>query len=109
MNAIPRLGPGEYIGASKVQEVRLAPRGTNLFGGTLTATTVAQAVGTQPSKEVLVQNDPSSTVNVLIGSSGVQPIVLIPGASIVVDVIDVSLLFVRSASATATVNWLATV
>lgn len=109
MNATRALGPGEYIGAGKQTEVRLAPRGTNLFAGTITATSTPQAIGSQPCKEVLVQADPANGVNVLVGPSGSQPVALTPGSALVVDVIDVSLLFCVAPTGAPVVNWIALV
>ncbi len=77
------------------------------FAGTLTATTTAAALGaTRASSEVLVQADPDNTVDVFIGDATVQPVQLTPGQAITVLASDIALVFVKTASATAAVNYL---
>jgi hypothetical protein len=89
--------------------VRLAPRGTNIFAGSVTAGAAEQALGSQPCKVVFVQCDPASAVNVLVGPSGRQVFALRPGDSIALDVIDVSLVYCRAPAGAPVVNWLALV
>lgn len=60
-----------------------------------------------PSNEVLIQADPDNTVAVFIGNATAQPIKLNAGGYIPIPVNDVSLLYVKTASVTANVNWLA--
>lgn len=109
MSAIPRLGPGEYLGSGKEPWVRLAPRGTNLFAGSIVAGVAEQALGTQPCRDLFLQNDPGSAVNVLIGPSGRQVYALRPGDALRIDVIDVSLVYCRAPAGAPVVNWLALV
>lgn len=109
MSATPRLGPGEYPGSGKEPWVRLAPRGTNLFAGSVVAGVSEQALGTQPCRTVFLQCDPASAANVIVGPSGRQAFVLRPGDSIQLDVIDVSLVYCRAPAGAPAVNWLALV
>lgn len=81
---------------------------TTLYDGTFTATTTAAALNSGTTihcTEVLVQNDPGSAVNIKVGNATSQSVVLTPGQSYSISVKDVSLVFVKSASATPTVNW----
>jgi hypothetical protein len=109
LNASPHLGPGEYFGSGKEPWIRLAPRGTNLFAGSVAAGAIEQAIGSQPCKTVFVQNDPASANNVIVGPSGRQVFVLRPADSIQLDVIDVSLVYCRAPAGAPVVNWLALV
>lgn len=81
-----------------------------LFAGSLTGiTSTAVAIATdQPNqREVIVQSDPANTTNLLVGNSLTQKVVLTPGQSINIPIISLSLIFVKMASGTGTVNWLA--
>lgn len=81
-----------------------------LFAGETTGiTTAAVQVSTTTSniREVLIQSDPTNTTNVLIGSSLAQEVVLTPGQSITIPVISLNLVWVKMASSTGIVNWLA--
>lgn len=79
-----------------------------LIGGTFVVsaptqlTTVPQSVGS-----VLVQNDPSSTTNLLVGGVAGQWIVLGPGDSEEIRVSSPTLVYVANATGTPTCNWLA--
>lgn len=80
-----------------------------LFGGKKTGIdTTAGPVSTDSVniREALIQSDPSNTTNILIGSVLAQEVVLTPGQSITVPVISLSLIYVRMASGTGSVNWL---
>jgi len=46
-------------------------------------TAAAISASTADVEQVILQNDPASTKNILVGNSSAQPIVLIPGAVIV--------------------------
>jgi hypothetical protein len=81
--------------------------GDNPKAGQLSATTTAAALGSQPCSAVLVQNDPGSAQNVLVGDSVNQYVVIQPGKALVLPCANVSQIFVKSASGTMTVNWLA--
>jgi hypothetical protein len=83
--------------------------GDNPLAGQLSATTTAAYLGaTTPCIAVLVQNDPGSSPNVAVGDSSNQYVVLQPGQCITIPCSNVNEVYVRSASGTATVNWLAT-
>ncbi len=70
-------------------------------------TTAAALASSQACSEVSVQADPGNTQNVLVGNSTSQHTVLVAGASIDLSVTNVDLIYVKSASGTQTVNWLA--
>lgn len=79
-----------------------------LYAGTLTATTTAAPVTvTQACAETVVQADPNNLVDVFVGNSATQPVQLVPGGTVTMAVANANLVWVRSASATAVVNWLA--
>jgi hypothetical protein len=83
--------------------------GDNPIAGTLSATTSAALLGSNTQCiAVLVQNDPGSTPNVLVGDSTNQYVALQPGQCITIPCSNVNQVYVKSASSTATVNWLAT-
>lgn len=81
-----------------------------LFAGETTGIgTNAVQISTSTSniREVLIQSDPTNTTNMLIGNSLAQEVVLTPGQSITIPIISLSLVWVKMASSTGTVNWLA--
>jgi hypothetical protein len=81
-----------------------------LYSGEKTGVTVtAEAVSTTTNniREAIIQSDPSNTTNVLVGNADAQEIVLTPGQSINIPIISLSLVFVKMASSTGTINWLA--
>jgi hypothetical protein len=81
--------------------------GDNPVAGQLTATTAAANLGNHPCSSVAVQNDPGSSVNLLVGDATSQPFALQAGQSITIPCANTSQVYVKSASATATVNWIA--
>jgi hypothetical protein len=81
--------------------------GDNPKAGQVAATTTAAALGSQPCSAVLVQNDPGSAQNVLLGDSVNQFVVIQPGKALVVPCANVAQVFVKAVSGTMTVNWLA--
>lgn len=81
-----------------------------LYAGEKTGiTTAAGAISTTSNniREALIQADPSNTTNVLIGNVDNQEVVLTPGQSITIPIISLSLVYVKMASSTGTVNWIA--
>lgn len=73
----------------------------------LTTTAAAALSASQACKQVLVQNLPANTVDVLIGDSSSQTIRLRPGDSIVLPVSNVNLIYGANASSTTqSVAWL---
>lgn len=89
---------------------------TTNAGGTPTAgsktdvgTTAAALTAGQSCFEVIVQADPDNTVDVFFGTSGSQPMQLLPGQAVRLKVSNVNLVYVKTASGTATVNWLSVV
>ena len=75
-------------------------------GVSVTAGPVSTTEG-QGIRECLIQSDPANTTNVLIGSSTAQEVVLTPGQSITIPVASLALIYVKMASSTGTVNWIA--
>ena len=73
----------------------------------VTTAAVAVSTSSQNIREVLLQSDPGNTTNLLIGSATDQEVVLTPGQSITIPIISLSLVYVKMASGTGTVNWLA--
>jgi hypothetical protein len=79
---------------------------TVLYDGSLTAPTVAAALGTaQAWREVLIVNDPSSTEDAFVGNATSQSVRLVPGQGETLRVANRNLVYVRSAGGTATVTY----
>lgn len=72
-------------------------------------TTVAVPVSTTETniREVLIQSDAANTTNVLVGNATSQFLKLTPGQAITIPIISLSLVYVKMASGTGTVNYLA--
>ncbi len=79
--------------------------GTTLLDGTLTATTSAAALPSNACSEVTVVNDPTSTVDIKVGNATSQSMRVQPGQSVTASLANTNLLYVKSVSGTATVNW----
>jgi hypothetical protein len=81
----------------------------NMITGTIGAGFPAQAIYQQQQAclEVLVQNDPSSAVNVYVGPATAQYVVLVPGASITIPINNVNRIWAGTDGGAATVNWIA--
>jgi hypothetical protein len=78
-----------------------------LYAGTLATSGSAAALATtQAVREVVVQNDPDNTADVLIGNSTSQTIQLKPGWSITIPVADLATVYAKSVSGTPVVNYL---
>jgi len=78
-----------------------------LYAGTLTTSTSAAALAaSQAIREVIVQNDPDSTTDVLIGNSSAQTIQLKPGDALVIAVANLATVYAKSVSGTPVVNYL---
>lgn len=79
-----------------------------LTAGTLTTSTTAAALAaTLAVTEIMVQNDPDNTIDVFVGNATAQPLQLSPGDSLVLAVNDLAKVYVKSASGTPLVNYLA--
>lgn len=79
----------------------------NLTLSTDSATQLLQT--STPALFVIVQNDPSSTIDVYIGSSAAQNIRMVPGQSISLGINNANKIYVRRVANTASprVNWIA--
>jgi len=88
---------------------RTANAWDGLRSGTITATTTAQPLSTNnlPIMQVIVQNDPDGQTAVFVGDRRFQHYQLNGGDNVTIPVCDLSLVYVRTAAGTATVNWLA--
>ena len=81
-----------------------------LFAGQKTGvdTTAAAVTTTEYNcREAIIQSDPANTTNLLVGNILAQYLILTPGQSITIPVISLSLVYVKMASSTGTVNYLA--
>jgi len=89
--------------------LRTANAWDDFRSGTATAAVGGTALSSvhYPIMEVIVQNDPDSGEAVFVGNATGQYFQLVAGASVTVPVCDLSLVYVKSAAGTATVNWLA--
>jgi len=71
-------------------------------------TTAGPVSTTSPNcREAIFQSDPANTTNMLIGNATAQYVVLTPGQAITIPTISVSLVYVKMASGTGILNWLA--
>lgn len=76
-------------------------------GGTTALTTTAAQLTTTPTAcmGVSVQNDPDNSVNILVGFSAGQVHEIVPGGDIWLGVGDVSMVYAKTVSGTATANY----
>ena len=80
---------------------------TALFDGSVSLTTGTVQLPSQTGSEFLIQADPANSNNVLLGAtSGTQPIVLGPGASVPMPIVNLNLLYASTNTGTATLNWI---
>lgn len=78
-----------------------------LYPGTLaTSTSAAALASSQAVREVLLQNDPDNTVDILVGNTTAQTIQLKPGWSVTIPVSNLATVFAKSVSGTPTLNYL---
>lgn len=78
-----------------------------LYAGTFaTSGSAAVIASTQAVREVMVQNDPDSTADMLIGNASAQTIQLKPGWSVVIPVADLATVYAKSVSGTPGGNYL---
>jgi hypothetical protein len=75
-------------------------------GQTAVTSTPAALAANQPCSSVLVQNDPGSANNILIGDSAHQYVQLKAGQSVSIPCANLNQLYVATASGTATANWI---
>ncbi len=76
-----------------------------LYAGSETLSTTAAQMPAQTGTEILIQNAPSNTVNISIGSATSQSIVLVPGQSMTLSLSNLNLLYAVAASGTPALNW----
>lgn len=78
-----------------------------LYAGTLsTSGTAAAIAASQAISEVVIQNDPDNTDDILVGNSTAQTIQIKPGNAIVLPVSNLALVYAKSVSGTPTLNYL---
>lgn len=80
-----------------------------ITAGTNTLSTSAEVIATTPTGiiiEVLIQNDPDNTVDILVGDADSQTIQLEPGQSIAMHVDAIEDVYVVAASGTPTANYI---
>lgn len=73
-------------------------------------TTVAARLAVEPQasiREVVIQADPANTTNVLVGTGVAQYLVLVPGQGLSIPMNNLTTIYIKMASGTGTVNWLA--
>lgn len=74
--------------------------------GSVTASTTPTALPSQACSFVELQNDPDSTVYIAVGSSSAQYRKLAPGESITFNVTNQNVISYKTASSTATLNYI---
>ena len=72
----------------------------------LVVASAAAVASTQAVREVLIQNDPDNSADVLVGNSSAQTIQLKPGQSVVIPVTNLATVYAKSVSGTPTINYL---
>ena len=83
-----------------------APSDT-LLAGDYTVTDTAAAIGaSQAISEIVIQADPDNSEVIFVGNSTSQPVKLQPGASFDVPAGNIDLIFAKTTSGTATLNWI---
>jgi hypothetical protein len=98
-------GDGTY--SLGIASVAAAEASATLYAGTLTTSTTAAALAaSQAAREVIVQNDPDSTADILVGSASAQTIQLKPGWSVTIPVANLATVFVKSVSGAPVANYL---
>jgi hypothetical protein len=78
-----------------------------LYTNSFTATTSVNPIGSQSCLVVHLQADPDNTLPVLVGNSSTQVYKLYPGDPVTISVRDVGMIYARTASGTAKLNWIA--
>lgn len=90
-----RLYAGQTTGIGAVTAVPVA---SGSIGG---------STGVPNTREVIIQSDPANTTNMKVGSALAQYLILTPGQSINVPVINPTLVYAVMVSGTGTINWFA--
>lgn len=80
---------------------------TTIVDGTKSLTTTGASIGTQACKGVLLQADPDNTVDIFVGDASNQRFQLLPGQWMQIPISNVSGIYAKAATGTATLNWLA--
>jgi len=70
----------------------------------ITATTAPTPLPSTACSTVLIQNDPASAHNLLVGDATNQPLVIVAGASLSFSVLNANLLYYKASTGTVTVN-----
>ena len=100
-----RLAP--QVEAQTYPIVRTTSASGVLTAGTNTTSVTAEALrATLVAWECLVQNDPDSTTDLLVGDATSATIQLSPGQSITIPVQDAATIYIDAVSGTPTANYL---
>lgn len=88
---------------------RVAGAYDSIFTGTKSVAFPATPVWQEqmPILEVLLQNDPASAVNIVVGNAFGQHVVIVPGQSITVPINDLNDVRAGTLGGSATLNWIA--
>lgn len=92
-----------------LEQTEVNPIGSNtVVAGTAALTTVAAPISatTIPVRELLIQCDVANLVDCYLGNATTQTVHLAPGQSLSIPVANLQLLYSRTASSTATLNYL---
>lgn len=86
-------------------QIVLPPKlfGLRTYASTAVTTTAAALSAATSGEGIWIANDPASGINIAIGDSASQPIILAPGGGIFIPTRNPSSVFVKSASGTPTV------
>lgn len=77
-----------------------------LYCDTVTVTTILQQLDSCACDKVFIQADPDNINDIYIGSSSSQPIKLKPGMSIEIPIKNLSSIYVKTLTSTATLNYI---
>lgn len=88
---------------------RVAGAYDSTFTGTKSVSFPATPVWQEqkPILEVLLQNDPISTVNIVVGNASGSYVAITPGQSITVPINDLNDVWAGTLGGSATLNWIA--
>lgn len=93
--------------AAHVPQGRLAAAPSGLVAGSVSVTSTAAAIGAGAAAQVQLQADPANEVNVLVGTSSNQTIVLAPGQGFALPAAELADVYAKTLDGTATLNWIA--
>ena len=102
--------PGAAIPTVQITGSVQTGASSTLTAGVQTGTTAATALNNGSSlacTEVIVQNLPINTLNILIGSQALQSLHITPDKALTIPIDNVNKVYIRTTGSTSVVGWLA--